>query len=88
MRSSTDIIYVMALLAGMSLLVACGGSPTCETEGSYQLSQSGKRIEAPGDLDDLQSFKETTIPRPSPRPPDTDTDTDRCVEMPPVVSTE
>ena len=86
MRSSTDIINAMVLLAGMSLLVACGGSPTCETEGRYQLSQSGKRIEAPDELDDLQSFKETTIPRPSPRPPDTDTE--RCLEMPPGISTE
>lgn len=80
------MINVMVLLAGMSLLVACGGSPTCETEGSYQLSQSGKRIEAPDELDDLQSLKETTIPQPSPRPPDTDTD--RCLEMPPGVSSE
>ena len=86
MRSSTDIIYVMVLLAGMSLLVACGGSPTCETEGIYRLSQSGTRIEAPDDLDDPQSFKETTIPQPSPRPPDTDTE--RCLEMPPGISTE
>jgi len=85
-RSSTDIINVMVLLAGMSLLVSFGVSPTCETEGSYQLSQSGKRIEAPDELDDLQSFKETTIPRPSPRPPDTDTD--RCLEMPPGLSSE
>ena len=86
MRSLTDIINGMVLLAGMSLLVACGGSPTCETEGRYQLSQSGKRIEAPDELDDLQSFKETTIPRPSPRLPDTDTD--RCLEMPPGLSPE
>ena len=86
MRSSTNIINVLVLLAGMSLLAACGGSPTCKTEGSYRLSQSGTRIEVPDDLDDLQSFKETTIPQPSPRPPDTDTD--RCLEMPPGVSTE
>ena len=86
MRSSTNIINVLVLLAGMSLLAACGGSPTCETEGSYRLSQSGTRIEVPDDLDDLQSFKETTIPQPSPRPPDTDTD--RCLEMPPGVSSE
>jgi len=86
MRSSNDFIEVMVLLAGMSLLTACGGMPTCETEGPYQLSQSGQRIEAPDDLDDLQPHKEKIIPQPSPRPPDTDAG--RCLEMPPGLSSE
>jgi hypothetical protein len=85
MRSSTDIIKVAALLVIMSLLMACAGGrpPTCETEGFYQLSRSGQRIEVSGDLDDLQSYKEMTIPEVSPRQPLPDSD--RCLEMPPEI---
>ena len=84
MRSSTDIIKVTALLVSLSLLTACAGrSPTCETEGRYQLSRSGQRIEVSGDLDDLQSYKEMTIPEVSPRQPLPDSG--RCLEMPPEI---
>ncbi len=84
MRSSTDIIQVTALLVIMSLLMACAGrSPPCETEGLYQLSRSGQRIEVSGDLDDLQSYKEMTIPEVSPRQPLPDSG--RCLEMPPEI---
>lgn len=74
------------LLVGMSLLTACifGGPPKCETEGRYQRSQGGKRIEAPDELDDLESYKEMTVPHASPRAPREDTD--RCLEAPPGIS--
>jgi hypothetical protein len=76
----------MTLLAGISSLTAClGGPPECETEGLYQSSQAGQRIESPDGLDDLQSYKEQSIPDASPRPPRTDTG--RCLEMPPQIST-
>ena len=35
----------------------------------YEFAQSGKRIEAPEDLDDLADYKEVRIPEASPRPP-------------------
>jgi hypothetical protein len=69
----------------MSLLTACiGGPPKCETEGRYQSSQGGKRIEVPDGLNDLESYKEMTVPHASPREPREDTD--RCLEAPPGVS--
>jgi hypothetical protein len=74
------------LLSGVLLLSACfGGPPKCETEGRYQESVAGKRIQAPDDLDDLESYKEQTIPKPSPQAPKEDTG--RCLEAPPVIST-
>lgn len=72
------------LLASVAMLAACGGNPKCETEGRYQLSEAGKRIEAPEGLDDLESYKELTIPRASPRDPQADTG--RCLEAPPGIS--
>ena len=84
MRSPNDIVKVMLFLAGISLLTACGGTPKCETEGRYQFSQEGQRIQAPDDLDDLQPYKELTVPQASPRQPRADSG--RCLEAPPSVS--
>ena len=67
----------------MSLLTACAGAPTCESEGRYMQSREGKRIQAPDDLDDLASFKEMTIPQASPRAPRDDTG--KCLEAPPAL---
>lgn len=64
-----------------STLSACAGNPECETEGRYQSSQSGRRIQAPQGLDELEANKELTIPRASPREPNQDTG--RCLEYPP-----
>ncbi len=85
MRSPQSIIKLIMLLAGMSLLTACGGAPKCESEGRYMMSKEGQRIQAPDDLDDLASYKEMTIPQASPRAPREDTG--RCLEAPPAVST-
>ncbi len=84
MKSPQSIIKITMLLAGTSLLTACGGAPKCESEGRYMLSQEGRRIEAPDDLDDLQSYKEMTIPQASPRGPREDTS--KCIEAPPELS--
>jgi hypothetical protein len=86
LRAVRSTIYLTALVANALLLSACffGGPPKCETEGRYQLSQEGQRIQAPEDLDDLASYKEETIPRASPRAPREDTG--RCLEAPPRVS--
>lgn len=72
------------LLAITSLQAACVGPPKCETEGRYRLSQEGQRIQAPDGLDDLESYKEMTIPRASPQQPHADTG--RCLEAPPGIS--
>jgi hypothetical protein len=83
LRSGTFIIRALLPLAIMPLLTACifGGPPKCETEGLYQESRGGKRIEAPEGLDDLESYKEVTVPHASPRGPREDTG--RCLEAPP-----
>ncbi len=83
MRSLNTIFALAWLLASASLLTACIGPPKCESEGRYMLSQEGQRIQAPEDLDDLESYKEMTIPRASPRAPREDTG--KCVEAPPSI---
>lgn len=79
------IVKMVLVLAGASTTAACiGGPPKCETLGRYQLSQEGRRIQAPDDLDDLASFKEMTIPQASPRT--FETEAGRCLEMPPALT--
>ena len=68
------------------MLSACVGPPKCESEKRYTESQEGQRIQAPDDLNDLESYKEMTIPQPSPRPPREDTE--RCLEAPPKLATD
>jgi hypothetical protein len=45
------------------------------------LSQEGQRIQTPEDLDDLESYKEMTIPQASPQAPREESE--KCVEAPP-----
>ncbi len=84
MRSPQSIMKFILLLAGMSLLTACGGTIKCEAEGRYVDSREGQRIQVPDDLDDLESYKELTIPRASPQPPNEGTG--KCLEAPPAIS--
>jgi hypothetical protein len=79
------IFRITLLLAIMTLQAACAGPPKCETQGRYRLSQEGRRIQAPDGLDDLESYKEMTIPRASPQPEHPDTG--RCLEAPPGIAT-
>jgi uncharacterized lipoprotein len=81
---SGHIVRTTILVACASLLSACGGNPKCETEGRYQSSQPGQRIQAPEGLDDLASYKELTVPRASPR--EQREANGRCLEAPPGVS--
>ena len=84
MRTPPSVMKFILLLAGISLLTACGGTIKCEAEGRYVLSQEGQRIQVPDDLDDLQSYKELTIPRASPQ--SSREDTGKCLEAPPAIS--
>ncbi|MFQ6007255.1 MAG: hypothetical protein ACE5OQ_17340 [Woeseia sp.] len=86
MKRLIQIFGYMLLLSALPLLTSCffGGPPKCDTEAGYQLSESGERIRVPDDLDDLQSFKEMTIPRASPQ--QQGDDPNRCLEMPPPIS--
>lgn len=84
MRSLKYIITFALLVASASLLSACIGPPKCESEGRYMLSREGQRIQAPEDLDNLESYKEMAIPRASPRAPPEDTG--KCIEAPPGLS--
>jgi hypothetical protein len=63
-------------------LNACGGKDlTCDEVQAYQLSEGGKRVEAPEDLDDLDPLREMALPEASPqaeRPPGSD-----CFDRPP-----
>ncbi len=83
MRSLQYIAAFASLLACTLLLTACGGAPKCESERSYTMSQEGKRIEVPEDLDELESYKEMTVPQASPRAPREDNG--KCIEAPPVI---
>ncbi len=84
MRNPQSIVKALLLLAGMSLLTACGGTIKCAAEGHYVLSREGQRIQVPEDLDDLQSYKEMTIPRAAAQP--SQEDTGKCLEAPPAIS--
>jgi uncharacterized lipoprotein len=81
MKTLKTMFPAMALL----VLAACGGASVCEKPRLYQQSESGKRIEAPEGLDQLQSDREMTIPDVSPRDP-RPADAP-CLELPPSIST-
>lgn len=73
--------FLVVAMAGS--IGACSGVETCEEPEFYEYAESGKRIEAPDDLDDLAAFRELTIPEASPRPP-----RDRsagCLDRPPTL---
>ena len=66
-----------------SLAGACNSVQTCEELEYYELAEVGKRIEAPGDLNNLGAQKELQIPEASPRKP-----RDRsegCLDWPPTL---
>ncbi|MFQ5549426.1 MAG: hypothetical protein ACE5FV_14120 [Woeseia sp.] len=86
MKSLIGKSRFILLLSGASLLTSCffGGPPKCDTEAGYQLSEGGERIEVPEDLNDLQSYKEMTIPEASPQ--QQNDSPNRCLEMPPPIS--
>ena len=82
MTAPKRLVGATALLIAMPVLSGCLGGPIkCETEGRYQQSRVGERIQVPEDLDELQSFKELTIPEASSEPERLDTG--RCLELPP-----
>ena len=59
-----------ASLAGLCLVLgACSSAQTCDEPEFYEAAESGRRIEAPEGLDNLQAYKELKIPEASPRPP-------------------
>jgi len=73
-------------LAGIAIsLGACGGVDTCEEPEFYESAQSGVRIEAPEDLNDLAAGEELVIPDASPRPPRPPGS--GCLDRPPTLST-
>jgi len=55
------------VIGALLLVAACGSSAVCDEPDFYENAQSGKRIEAPEDLDNLPANKELVIPEPSPR---------------------
>ena len=61
---STAFLATSALL-----LVACGGTETCDEPEFYEAAVPGKRIEVPDDLSSLAASRERVIPEASPRPP-------------------
>jgi hypothetical protein len=74
-------------LAGVAItLGACGGMDMCEEPEFYEFAVSGKRIEAPEDLNGLAAGEEMVIPDASPRaprPPGSG-----CLDRPPTLSTD
>ena len=72
------------LVAGAAILLgACGSVETCEEPQFYEYAETGTRIVAPDDLDNLPGYKEMTIPEASARAP-----RDRsegCLDRPPTM---
>ena len=79
-RDLAAIVTVLALFSG------CGGQVTCDKPERYQKARAGTRIDAPDDLDELQSAKEMTLPKASPRDPRPEGS--RCLDLPPRVLIE
>jgi hypothetical protein len=73
------------VIAAMAI-AGCGNKQTCDEPQFYESATGGKRIEAPDDLDELQSFKEMVIPEASPRPPREPGS--GCLDRPPTLSIE
>ncbi len=78
--NSTLIIIACAMFAG------CGASQTCDEPERYQSAREGARIEAPSDLDDLETSKEMTVPKASPREPRPEGSP--CLDLPPIIQLE
>ncbi len=77
---------VLLLLVAALIISGCSSAPTCDELAFYESAESGKRIVAPEDLDDLDEYKEMVIPEASPRPP-RDLNAG-CVDLPPTMKTE
>ena len=80
-RAGTICLAAIAITLG-----ACGGMDMCEEPEFYEFAESGKRIEAPEDLNDLAAGEEMVIPDASPRaprPPGSG-----CLDRPPTLSTD
>ena len=71
------------ILATAIVLGACSSVETCEEPQFYEYAETGKRIVAPDDLDNLAGYKELTIPEASPRPPRNPGD--GCLDRPPTM---
>jgi len=76
----------VCLLATITMVAGCSNAPTCDEPQFYESATGGKRIEAPDDLDQLQSYKEMVIPEASPRPPREPGS--GCLDRPPTLSIE
>ena len=79
---SVRLVFIFCVIG----LVACGCSKnlTCD-EGPYTSAVRGPRIQAPGDLDNLEPLKEMPLPAASPQPPRPDASP--CLDQPPVLAT-
>lgn len=66
MKNVVRFTFLGLLLAA---LTACGGQDlTCDDVQYYQLSEEGKRVQAPEGLNDLDPLLEMPLPEASPRP--------------------
>jgi len=79
---------ISIVIAVLSTLSACGGSVdlTCDEVNLYQRAQSGKRIQPPDDLDELDLLKEIPLPKASPAA--SQPAGSPCINRPPRISTE
>ena len=79
-------MMVAALLLGS--LAACGGGKSiaaCDDAKKYELVVEGKRVEVPDGLDELDEFKEMTIPKAETGVREEDAG---CIEKPPPILIE
>jgi hypothetical protein len=81
----TRVITTISSLILLSCLVACGRGEirtSCDEPQPYQSVVPGQRVVVPEGLDELDQYKEMSIPQ-SDSPPRADGDV--CIEYPPAV---
>ena len=81
MSRAGTVLIIVALV----ILAGCRGEAElkCDTGGAYLSAVETPRVTAPGDLDDLDQFREVPVPEVSPqaeRPQG-----DGCLESPPQI---
>ena len=86
LKSMVGRAGIFCLVITTIAITGCGSGPTCDEPQFYESATGGKRIEAPDDLDELQSLNEMVIPEASPRPPREPGS--GCLDRPPTLKIE
>lgn len=85
MRRINVLVNVLAILALLTGVAACGGNKiqSCDDVRRYQLAEKGQRLSTPDDLDALEPLREMPLPQANPRPPRPEGSP--CLDLPPSI---